>query len=231
MAAVLAKSDLNVFFQCTSTQTPIRYIHHTYHSAQYEKETDTLSFKLVDGSFEILSRYTFVDHLVGHEGIPELPPVYEPLPTDEDLSSFLEEIGYEDSPPDLGDLKKVKFPAPWHMAVHYVLRCLSGKTGGTDAIVKDLLRLLWGVYYNRNIDFGGILGNDFKQYVLAKKTEVPSARFWAVILNKLYADKQAIVPEEEDVMYKPPKLSKFSTNPKCPPPSDNFRDTSYILWE
>ncbi|KAL4561751.1 hypothetical protein LXL04_033925 [Taraxacum kok-saghyz] len=218
MAAILSVSDLNVYFQCTSTQTPIRYITHAYKSVEYTKETDTLSFNLVDGSSETLSRYRFVSLLGGDEGIPDLPPVYEPLPTDDDLSSFLEEIGYEDTPPTLGDLKKAKFPAPWHMAVHFVLRCLLGKTGGTDAIVKDLLRLLWGVYYNKNIHFGGILWNDFRQYVLAKKSEVPSARFWSVILNKLYADHQpTIALEEDDAMYKPPLLSKFSTNPKCPP--------------
>ena len=135
-----------------------------------------------------------------------------PLPNDEDLSSFLVEIGYEDTPPNMGDLKKAKFPAPWHMVVHYVLRCLSEKTGGTDTIVKDLLRLLWGVYRNKNIDFVGILWNDFKQFVLAKKTEVPSARFWSVILNKIYADHPTIAPAEDDVMYKAPLLSKYSTN-------------------
>ena len=157
MAAILRVSDLSVYFQCVSTQTPIRYITHAYHSAEYTKETDTISFQLVDGSTETLTHYRFVSLLGGHEGIPELPPVYEPMPSDDNLSSFLEEIGYEDTPPALGDLKKAKFPAPWHMAVHFVLRCLSGKTGGTVAIVKDLLRLLWGVYYEKNIDFGGIL--------------------------------------------------------------------------
>ena len=68
--------------------------------------------------------------------------MYESSTRDDDLSAFLMEIGYEDSPPNMGDIKKAKFPASWHMAVHFVLRCLSGKTGGTDAIIKDLLRLL-----------------------------------------------------------------------------------------
>ena len=103
------------------------------------------------------------------------------------------------------------------MAVHYVLWCLSGKMGGGDAIVKDLLRLLWGVYYNGNIDFRGILWNGFKQYVLAKKTEVPSVRFWSVVLNKIYADHPSISPTDHDVMYKTPFLGKHSMNPKCPP--------------
>ncbi|KAL4564655.1 hypothetical protein LXL04_028723 [Taraxacum kok-saghyz] len=217
MAAILHKSDLNVYFQCISTQTLIRYITHAYQSAQYYKETDTLSFNLVDGSSESLTRFRFVSILGGHEGILELPPVYEPLPSDDDLSSFLEEIGHEDTPPILGDLKKAKFPVPWHMAVHFVLRCLSMKTGGTNAIVKDLLLLLWGVYFNKNKDFGGILWNDFRQYVIAKKAEVPSARFWSVILNKLYANHPTIAPEDDDVMFKPQILSKLSTNPKCPP--------------
>ena len=219
MAAALHKSDLNVYFQCVSSQTLIRYITHAYHSAVFDKDSDTLSFKLVNDSTETLTHSRFVSLLGGHEGIPEseLPPVYEPYPSDEELSSFLEETGYEDSPPPLGDLKKAKFPAPWHMAVHFVLRCLSGKTGGTDAIHKNILRLLWGVYYNRNINFEDILWSDFKQYVLAKKTEVPSARFWAVLLNKIYATHSGIVPEDNEPLFKPTRTTKFSTNPNCPP--------------
>ena len=34
MAAILKVFDLNVYFQCISTQTPIRYITHAYHSAE-----------------------------------------------------------------------------------------------------------------------------------------------------------------------------------------------------
>ncbi|KAL4567822.1 hypothetical protein LXL04_023417 [Taraxacum kok-saghyz] len=76
MAAVLNASDLNVYFQCASTQTPIRYITHAYQSAEYTKETDTLSFKLVDDSTETLTHYRFVSLLGGHQNIPELPPVF-----------------------------------------------------------------------------------------------------------------------------------------------------------
>ena len=167
MAAFLAKSDLNIYFQCSSSHTPIRYITKAYTIAEYTKETDTLSFRIVNDDLESITKDNFLSALGGHRGIPKLPPVYEPMPTDAQLSSFLEEIGYEDSPPNMGDIKKAKFPTPWHMVVHFVLQCLSGKTGGKDAIVNDLLRLLWGIYYNKNLDFGGILWNNFKQYFLA----------------------------------------------------------------
>ena len=143
MAAILAKSDLYVYFLCSSSNTPVRYITKAYSTAAYYKETNTLSFLLVDGKTTgTISRYSFVSALGGHQNIRELPLVYEPLPSDADLSSFLEDIGYENSPPNMGDIKKAKFPASWHMAVHFVLWCLSGKTGGIDAIVKDLLKLL-----------------------------------------------------------------------------------------
>ena len=99
MAAILAKSDLNVYFACSSTHTPVRYITKAYTTAEFDKETDSLSFLLVDGSSETLSKLKFVSALGGHQGIPELPPVYEPLPSDEDLSTFLMEIGYEESLP------------------------------------------------------------------------------------------------------------------------------------
>ena len=94
MAAVLAKSDLNVYFNCISTQTPIRYITKAYQTADFDKDSDTLSIQLVDGSSETLSKFRFVSFLGIHDGIPELPPVYKPLPNDEDLSYFLFEIGY-----------------------------------------------------------------------------------------------------------------------------------------
>ena len=142
-----------------------------YSTVGYDKDADTLSFELINGEDSLLTRNIFVSALGGHQNIPELPPIYEPFPSDDQLS--LEEIGYDESPPNMVDIKNARFPAPWHMSVHFMLRCLSGKTGGTDAIVNDLLILLCGVYYNRNIDFETILWNDFKQYVLAKKTEIP----------------------------------------------------------
>ena len=112
MAAFLAKSDLNIYFQCSSSHTPIRYITKAYTTAEYTKETDTLSFCLVNDELETITKDTFVSALGGHQGIPELPPVYEPMLTDAKLSSFLEEIGYEDSPPNMEDINKAKFPAP-----------------------------------------------------------------------------------------------------------------------
>ena len=110
--------------------------------AGYDTDVDTLSLKLINGDDSLLTKDIFVSALGGHQNIPKLPPVYELFPTDAQLSTFLEEIGYDEYSPNMGDIKKAKFPAAWHMAVHFVLRCLSGKTGGTDAIVKDLLRML-----------------------------------------------------------------------------------------
>ena len=173
MAAILRSSDLNVYFQCSSTHTPIRYITKAYTTASFDKETDSLSFKLVDESSVTVTKLKFISALGGLQSIPELPPMYKPLPTDDDLYTFLVEIGYEDSPPNMGDIKKAKFPAPWHMAVHFVLQCLSGKTGGTNAIVKDLLKLLWGIYNNRNIDFGGILWNASSNMCRRKRRRSP----------------------------------------------------------
>ena len=67
---------------------------------------------------------------------------YDPLPFDEELTIFLVEIGFDDDATNLGDIKKDIFPVPWCFDVHYVIRSLAGKTGDTDAIVKDLLKLL-----------------------------------------------------------------------------------------
>ena len=49
------------------------------------------------------------------------------------------------------------------------------------------------------------------------KAEVPSARFWSVLLNKIYADHDNIVPKEADPMFRPSSISRLSTNPNCPP--------------
>ena len=56
-----------------------------YSTAEFDKEKGTLSFELVDGSSVTLSKLKFVTALGGLQGIPEMPPVYEPLPSDDDL--------------------------------------------------------------------------------------------------------------------------------------------------
>ena len=132
MAAALRSSSLNVFFQCASTNTPQRYISHAYQSASINKDSDILSFKLVDDSTETLTKYRFVSLLGGHDGIPasELPPVYESSPTDDELSSFLEEIGYEDNPAPLGDLKR---PSSRHPGTWRFILCSDASPGRREA--------------------------------------------------------------------------------------------------
>ena len=88
-----------------------------------------------------------------------------------------------------------------------------------------------GVYYNRNIEFGTNLWNEFKQFVLAKKTQIPSTRFWSVLLNVIYSKILSISKDESDEVYKAPTLRKHATNPKCPHPLDGFQITTCVLQE
>lgn len=89
--------------------------------------------------------------------------------------------------------KKGKLPAVWQYVYHYVIRCLSGRTGGTNIMGKPLLDLVWSIFTGNPVNYGHILWEDFLQYVSkgAPKegmNELTSARFWSLCLVDLHKD-------------------------------------------
>ncbi|GKD30839.1 hypothetical protein Tco_1241617 [Tanacetum coccineum] len=93
---------------------------------------------------------------------PRLPnQEFDAPPSDEEIVTFIKELGYK------GDIKSVtkvvvdQMHQPWRTFTTIINRCLFGKTSGLDKIRLSKAQILWGMYYNKNVDFVELLWEDF----------------------------------------------------------------------
>ncbi|GJW91891.1 hypothetical protein Tco_0169444 [Tanacetum coccineum] len=94
---------------------------------------------------------------------PRLPNQEFVIPPsiDEEIVSFIKELGYTG---DIDSVTKVyinHMHQPWRSFDTAINRCLSGKTTGLDKIRLPSAQILWGMYYNQNVDFVELLWEDF----------------------------------------------------------------------
>ena len=225
MVKVLNNSFLKAPLSYTTTDVPEDYIVKAFQTAKWDSKTNIISFKHHDDSDGLICQELFVSALGITDPIPPIKDSETGLesrvpfcsPSDEELKSFMLEIGYSDNPPNVSDIKKAKFPVSWHYAVNLIIRCIAGKTGGVDAIFKNHLWLLWGLYYNRNVNVGAIIFADFCKWANSKhKTEVLHARFWALVLSKIFSLKKDVMIDRALDVFKATTLEKYTVNKSCP---------------
>src|SRR6187200_988385 len=225
MVKILYNSFLKAPLSNTTTDVPEAYIVKAFQTAKWNSDTKLITFKHHDDTDGLVSQEVFISAL----GITDpIPPTKDSetgiesrapycSPSDDDLKHFMLEIGYSDNPPILSDIKKAKFPVVWHYATNLIIRCIAGKTGGMDAIVKHHLSLLWGLYYNRNINVGSIIFADFCKWANTKhKTEVLHARFWALVLSKIFTLRKNLVVDKALDVFKATTLERYTVNKSCP---------------
>jgi len=223
MAVILRASDLHQPLSRFTHTIPIRCILNAYETSTYVEEDDHITVVLTNNEEVILDRNLFVRSLgikevfiTQDDGTKVLENPYDELATDEELVEWMKEIGFADDNPGLGDIKKVKFPHKWHFAVHLVIRCIAGKSGGFDAIVRDHLRLLHALYRGKHVDVGSVVWDDFASFVNNKKPEIPHARYWSLCLKHLYAKFPTVTFAEDDEKFHPKEISSHIRNKRCP---------------
>ncbi|KAI3691362.1 hypothetical protein L2E82_49710 [Cichorium intybus] len=95
-------------------------------------------------------------------------PYYESTfdqPTDGDLKSMIYNMGYLYDLQKLFHMSKGHISPFWQCLIHYIIKCLTGKMGGTDQLNRRLMGLLWSLYSGREVDHAAILFEDFLSYI------------------------------------------------------------------
>ncbi|CAI9295997.1 unnamed protein product [Lactuca saligna] len=180
-----------------SIEFPLSIIHTAYSSAIYDSDEEYIEFDISKDNTIKLWKAEFLEAI----GLPERKEkktFYEP--TNEELFDVLDQMGY--LPPRLEwarNFLKGKLPGIWHFLVHIIVRCLTGKVGGTSTLSRAFLVLLFGIYTGKEVDFGTIIWNDFAGCVFPRKKEIPCARFWALALQKLHTKLNVSLPEGEEM--------------------------------
>ncbi|GKA30159.1 retrovirus-related pol polyprotein from transposon TNT 1-94, partial [Tanacetum coccineum] len=83
---------------------------------------------------------------------------FDALPTDEEIVSFLRELGHTR---EINDVIVDQMHQPWRTFAALINRSLSRKTTGLDKLRLSRAQILWGMYYHKNMNYVELLWKDF----------------------------------------------------------------------
>ncbi|GKB97411.1 hypothetical protein Tco_0983548, partial [Tanacetum coccineum] len=86
---------------------------------------------------------------------------FDPLPSEEDTVSFLRDLGHTGVINSLNDVVVDQMHQPWRTFAALINRSLSGKTTGLDKLRLSRAQIIWGMYFQKNIDYVELLWEDF----------------------------------------------------------------------
>ncbi|GJR95916.1 hypothetical protein Tco_0268090 [Tanacetum coccineum] len=117
-------------------------------------------------------------------------------PSDEELVPFIQETGYSGKCDMLSAIHTDQMHQPWRTFAAIINRCISGKTTGLDRLKLLRAQILWGMFYQKNVDYVALLWEDFmfqadnRDISPARKEHMPYPRFTKVIINHfIFKDK------------------------------------------
>ncbi|GJT12342.1 retrovirus-related pol polyprotein from transposon TNT 1-94 [Tanacetum coccineum] len=112
---------------------------------------------------------------------------FDPLPSEEDNVSFLRELGHTREINSLNDVVVDQMNQPWRTFTTIINRGLSRKTSGHDKLRLSRAQILWGMYFQKNVDYVELLWEDFvyqiNNRVYKKQEKMYYPRFTKVIIH------------------------------------------------
>ncbi|GJY29295.1 hypothetical protein Tco_0405062 [Tanacetum coccineum] len=89
---------------------------------------------------------------------PKLPnQEFDALPSDEEIISFIKELGHKGDIKSVTDVVVDQMYQPWRTFASIINKCLSGKITGLDKLQLLTAQILWGMFYKKNVDFVELL--------------------------------------------------------------------------
>ncbi|GKE51932.1 hypothetical protein Tco_1487088 [Tanacetum coccineum] len=111
---------------------------------------------------------------------------FDALPTDEEIVSFLIDLGHTREIYSLNDVVVDQMHQPWRTFAALINRSLSGKTTSLDKLRLSRAQILWGMYHQKNVDYVELLWEDFIYQIdnkaYKKKDKMYYPRFTKVII-------------------------------------------------
>ncbi|GJT27588.1 retrovirus-related pol polyprotein from transposon TNT 1-94 [Tanacetum coccineum] len=135
--------------------------------------------------------------------IPQIYPIlpnqeFVELPLEEELLSFIKELGCFGKCDMLFGIRADQMHQPWRTFVAIINRCIFGKTTGLDRLRESRAQILWGMYNQKNVDYVALLWEDFmyqadsREISSARKKHMPYPRFTNVIISHFISKDKTI---------------------------------------
>ncbi|GKA84703.1 hypothetical protein Tco_0806357 [Tanacetum coccineum] len=117
-------------------------------------------------------------------------------PFKEEMVPFIKELGYTSKCDMLSEIHTDHMHQPWRTFVTVINRCIFGKSICLDRFRPSRSQILWGMFYQKNVDYVALLWEDFtfqadnREISSARKENMPYPRFTKVIISHfIFKDK------------------------------------------
>ncbi|GJT35802.1 hypothetical protein Tco_0926221 [Tanacetum coccineum] len=136
---------------------------------------------------------------ISAEICPRLPnQEFDDLPSEDDLVSFIKELGYSGDCEMLSAIRTDQMHQPWRTFDAVINRCISGKSTGLDRLRELRAQILRAMYNLKNVDYVALLWEDFmyqadnRKTSSARKEHMPYPRFTKVIIDHFISKDNTI---------------------------------------
>ncbi|GJU03992.1 hypothetical protein Tco_1114330 [Tanacetum coccineum] len=85
---------------------------------------------------------------------------FDALPSDEEIVSFIKELGHKGNIKSVTDMVVDQMHQPWRTFASIINKCPFGKITGLDRMRLLRAQILWGMFYNKNVNFVALLWED-----------------------------------------------------------------------
>ncbi|GJZ53340.1 hypothetical protein Tco_0608225 [Tanacetum coccineum] len=147
----------------------------------------SLRFKL-DGKSYTVNVDNFRDRL---KICPKLPSQkFEEPPLEEDILSFIRDLGHTGEIKFLSDVNVNHMHQPWRSFAAIINKCLIRKTTALESLRLLRAQILWGMYHNKQVDYVYLLWEDLVFQVnknSKKNNDMYYPRFTKVIVDYFMA--------------------------------------------
>ncbi|GJZ62192.1 hypothetical protein Tco_0618329 [Tanacetum coccineum] len=121
---------------------------------------------------------------------------FDPLHSEEDTVSFLRELGHTGEINSLNDVVVDQMHQPWRTFAALINRGLSGKTSGLDKLRLSRAQILWGMFYQKNVNCMELLWEDFiyqnENRVYKKQEKMYYPRFTKAIIHYFLIQEKSL---------------------------------------
>ncbi|GKC21783.1 hypothetical protein Tco_1023933 [Tanacetum coccineum] len=148
--AALDVLSLTPFYQAflITASVPAIYMHGFWTTASYHKHSIRFKLNTKRYSFDL---DTFRNMLQICLKLPGKQFVDTPF--EEEILTFIRELGCSKNIKLLFDVKVKMLPQPWRTFGTIINKCLSSKVTGIDSLRLSKAQILWGLYHQKNVDY------------------------------------------------------------------------------
>ncbi|GJR71258.1 retrovirus-related pol polyprotein from transposon TNT 1-94 [Tanacetum coccineum] len=190
--ARLTNSKCNSRISFLKPQREATYQHQFWNSVNKVQSSSSYRFNIDNKKFKV-DVEVFRDILQICPKLTDQPFDIPPF-TDEEIVSFIYELGYTGNIETLPELVVDHMHQPCRTFTAIINKCISRKTTRLDYLRLSRAQILLGMYYCKNVDFIELLWEDFTFQIdnHYSKESMPYPRFTKIIINHFISQNKSI---------------------------------------